>query len=144
MQGYNFTQGFRTVLSNAREASARLDHEYVGTEHMLLGLLRRGEGGAIRMLEALDVDLNRVRTTIEDVVQQGGQSRVTRPDLPYTSRAKHVLELAMAEAREAGHSHVGSEHLLLGMIREEHGIAAQALMNAGVTLATARAALRGA
>src|SRR6266571_4715334 len=93
MNGYNFTDRVRKVLQMAREEAARLHHEYVGTEHILLGLIREGEAVA------------------------------AGPDLPYTSRAKKVLELAMSEARELNHSYVGTEHLLLGLLREEKGIA---------------------
>jgi ATP-dependent Clp protease ATP-binding subunit ClpC len=132
VKGYNFTDGVRAVLANAREQAARLHHEYVGTEHMLLGLLARDEGVAIAALRDLGIDLDRIRTRLEETVRQGG-SRETGPDLPYTSRAKLVLELAMAAARELQHGYVGSEHLLLGMLREQKGIAAQVLADAGVT-----------
>ena len=141
MNGYNFTNGVRVVLSNAREEAARLHHEYVGTEHMLLGLLRRGEGVAIEALRQLQVDTEQLRMTIDETVRAGRASGRTGPDLPYTSRAKYVLELAMNAARELGHSYVGSEHLLLGMLREEKGIAAQVLTNARVTEAGAREAV---
>src|SRR5919205_1004328 len=110
MNGYNFTDRVRKVLQMAREEAARLHHEYVGTEHILLGLIREGEGAA-----------------------------AAGPDLPYTSRAKKVLELAMTEARELNHSYVGTEHLLLGLLREEKGIAAQVLTDAGVNLEQSRA-----
>jgi ATP-dependent Clp protease ATP-binding subunit ClpC len=141
VNGYNFTNGVRAVLSNAREEAARLHHEYVGTEHMLLGLLRRGEGVAIEVLRELKVDTERLWMRIEETVRAGQASSRTGPDLPYTSRAKHVLELAMNAARELGHSYVGSEHLLLGMLREEKGIAAQALVEARVTETSAREAV---
>lgn len=137
MQGYNFTERVRKVLAMAREESARLHHEYVGTEHMLLGLIHEGEGVAATMLQNLDVDLDEIEQLINETVKKGTATH-TGPDLPYTSRAKKVLELAMTEAREVNHSYVGTEHLLLGLIREQKGIAAQVLHDAGVTTENAR------
>ncbi|HEX9164966.1 MAG TPA: ATP-dependent Clp protease ATP-binding subunit [Gemmatimonadales bacterium] len=139
MNGYNFTDRVRKVLQMAREEAARLHHEYVGTEHILLGLIREGEGVAAAVLTNLNVDLEDVQQKIEETVKKGKAGAVTGPDLPYTSRAKKVLELAMAEARELNHSYVGTEHLLLGLLREEKGIAAQVLNDAGVTLEQSRA-----
>jgi ATP-dependent Clp protease ATP-binding subunit ClpC len=138
MNGYNFTERVRKVLAMAREEAARLHHEYVGTEHILLGLIREGEGVAAAVLQALNVDLDEIQQKIEDTVKKGKASQATGPDLPYTSRAKKVLELAMGEARELNHSYVGTEHLLLGLLREEKGIAAQVLTEAGVNLDAAR------
>jgi ATP-dependent Clp protease ATP-binding subunit ClpC len=138
MNGYNFTEGVRKCLAHAREEAARLHHEYVGGEHMLLGILRRDEGVAISVMRECNVDLDAMRATIEKTVKRGDASAVTGPDLPYTTRAKAALELAMSEARELGQSYVGSEHLLLGLLREGKGIAAQVLQDAGLTLATAR------
>ncbi len=139
MNGYNFTERVRKVLAMAREEAARLHHEYVGTEHILLGLIREGEGVAAAVLQNLSVDLEEVTQKIEDTVKKGKAAQATGPDLPYTSRAKKVLELAMAEARDLNHSYVGTEHLLLGLVREEKGIAAQVLGDAGVSLESARA-----
>ena len=139
MNGYNFTERVRKVLAMAREEAARLHHEYVGTEHILLGLIREGEGVAAAVLQNLNVDLDDVTQKIEDTVKKGKAAQATGPDLPYTSRAKKVLELAMAEARDLNHSYVGTEHLLLGLLREEKGIAAQVLTDAGVNLEAARA-----
>jgi ATP-dependent Clp protease ATP-binding subunit ClpA len=139
VMGYHFTQNVRTMLAYAREEAARLHHEYVGTEHMLLGLLKRTQGVGYSVLEALSVDFDGLKELIERTVKQGRAAEPGGPDLPYTSRAKKVLELAMDEARHLGHSYVGSEHLLLGLIREEKGIAAQVLARAGVTLDTVRA-----
>ena len=142
MHGYNFTDRFRRVLVIAREEAARLHHEYVGTEHMLLGIVREGEGVAARVLGRLAVELDDVVHRVEQVVKPGRPTRYPGgPDLPYTSRAKRVLELAMTQARDLGHGFVGSEHLLLGLIAEEKGIAAQVLAEAGVTLEKARAEL---
>ncbi|MEP6766872.1 MAG: ATP-dependent Clp protease ATP-binding subunit, partial [Gemmatimonadaceae bacterium] len=126
------------VLAMAREEAARLHHEYVGTEHILLGLIKEGEGVAAAVLQAMNVDLEDVQQRIEDQVKKGKAAQATGPDLPYTSRAKKVLELAMAEARDLSHSYVGTEHLLLGLLREEKGIAAQVLTDASVSLEAAR------
>ena len=139
MQGYNFTERVRKVLAMTREEAGRLKHEYVGTEHMLLGLIREGEGVAAAVLRNLEVDLDEVGRTVERLVKKGKAGPPLGPDLPYTSRAKKVLELAMAEARELNHTYVGTEHLLLGLLAEEKGIAAQALAALGVTLGAARA-----
>jgi ATP-dependent Clp protease ATP-binding subunit ClpC len=138
MNGYNFTERVRKVLAMAREEAARLHHEYVGTEHILLGLIREGEGVAAAVLQNLNVDLEEIQQKIEETVKKGKAAQATGPDLPYTSRAKKVLELAMGEARELNHSYVGTEHLLLGLLREEKGIAASVLTDAGVNLEAAR------
>jgi ATP-dependent Clp protease ATP-binding subunit ClpC len=139
MNGYNFTDRVRKVLQMAREEAARLHHEYVGTEHILLGLIREGEGVAAAVLTNLNVDLDEIQQRIEETVKKGKAPAPEGPDLPYTSRAKKVLELAMSEARELNHSYVGTEHLLLGLLREEKGIAAQVLGDGGVSLEQARA-----
>ncbi len=139
MNGYNFTDRVRKVLQMAREEAARLHHEYVGTEHILLGLIREGEGVAAAVLQNLNVDLEEIQQKIEETVKKGKAAAATGPDLPYTSRAKKVLELAMTEARELNHSYVGTEHLLLGLLREEKGISAQVLTDAGVNLEQSRA-----
>jgi ATP-dependent Clp protease ATP-binding subunit ClpC len=139
MNGYNFTDRVRKVLQMAREEAARLHHEYVGTEHILLGLIREGEGVAAAVLTNLNVDLEEIQQKIEETVKTGKAAAAAGPDLPYTSRAKKVLELAMTEARELNHSYVGTEHLLLGLLREEKGIAAQVLTDAGVNLEQSRA-----
>src|SRR3979490_3397878 len=134
MNGYNFTDRVRKVLQMAREEAARLHHEYVGTEHILLGLIREGEGVAAAVLTNLNVDLEEIQQKIEETVKKGKAAAAAGPDPRYTSRAKKVLELAMSEARELNHSYVGTEHLLLGLLREEKGIAAQVLTDAGVNL----------
>src|SRR3954462_15255005 len=139
MNGYNFTERGRKVLAMAREEAARLHHEYVGTEHILLGLIREGEGVAAAVLQNLSVDLDEIQQKIEETVKKGKAAAATGPDLPYTSRAKKVLELAMGEARDLSHGYVGTEHLLLGLLREEKGIAAQVLTAAGVNLDAAKA-----
>ncbi len=139
MNGYNFTERVRKVLAIARDESERFRHEYVGTEHLLLGLIREGEGVASAVFRNLKVDPEGVRAMIEEIIQPGSASATTGPDLPYTSRAKKVLELSMAEARDLNHSYVGTEHLLLGLIREEKGIAAQVLAQCGLRSDAVRA-----
>ncbi|OLC05764.1 MAG: hypothetical protein AUH42_06875 [Gemmatimonadetes bacterium 13_1_40CM_70_11] len=138
MNGYNFTDRVRKVLQISREEAARLHHAYVGTEHILLGLIREGEGVAVAVLTNLNADLEEIRQKVEETAKKE-KVAAAGPDLPYTSRAKKVLELAMSEARELNHWYVGTEHLLLGLLREEKGIAAQVLTDAGVTLERARA-----
>jgi ATP-dependent Clp protease ATP-binding subunit ClpC len=138
MNGYNFTDRVRKVLQLAREEAARVHHEYVGTEHILLGIIREGEGVAAAVLTNLNVDLEAIWERIEETVKQGKAGAQAGPDLPYTSRAKKVLEFSMSEARELNHAYVGTEHLLLGVLREQKGIGAQVLTEAGVTLEAAR------
>ena len=134
---YNFTDRVRKVLAMAREEAIRLQHDYVGTEHILLGLIREGEGVAAAVLTNLNVDLEQIHERVEESVRKG-KATIALGELPYTSRAKKVLEFAMSEAREFNHSYVGTEHLLLGLLREEKGIAAQVLNSLGVTLDEAR------
>lgn len=141
MGGYDFTDRVRSVLHMAREEAARLNHEYVGTEHILLGLLREGDGVAAAVLTNLGVEPDRIRRMIEDTVKMGDSTRADGPELPYTSRSKKVLELAMMAARDLHQSYVGTEHLLLGLLREEKGIAAQVLARSGVTVARVTGAL---
>lgn len=156
MNGYNFTERVRRVLQQAREEALELRHEYVGTEHLLLGLLEGG-GVAEAALVNLGVDPVGARDKILAVVTPGTSpaadvrgsgilgaivetmGRHRGPDLPYTSRAKKVLELAMSEARDLNHAYVGTEHLLLGVLREERGIGAQVLTSSGVALPALRA-----
>ncbi len=135
---YNFTDRVRKVLAMARDEAIRLQHDYVGTEHILLGLIREGEGVAAAVLTNLSADLDQIHERIEESVKPG-KATIALGELPYTSRAKKVLEFAMAEARELNHSYVGTEHLLLGLLREEKGIAAQVLNSIGISLEEARA-----
>ncbi len=134
---YNFTERVRKVLSMARQEAIRLQHDYVGTEHILLGLIREGEGVAAHVLGNLNVDLDQVHERVDEAVRRG-KATIALGELPYTNPAKHVLEFAMAEARELSHSYVGTEHLLLGLLRESKGIAAQVLNSLGVTIDEAR------
>ncbi len=134
---YNFTDRVRKVLAMAREEAIRLQHDYVGTEHILLGLIREGEGVAATVLKNLATDLEELHHLVEENVRRG-KSSATVGELPYTSRAKKVLEYAMAEARDLNHSYVGTEHLLLGLLREEKGLAAKVLGELGIGLDDAR------
>ena len=134
---YNFTERVRKVLSMARQEAIRLQHDYVGTEHILLGLIREGEGVAAHVLGNLSVDLDRIHERVEESVRKG-KATIALGELPYTSPAKNVLEFAMSEAHELNHSYVGTEHLLLGLLRESKGIAAQVLNSLGVTIDEAR------
>jgi len=137
MRGFNFTERVRKVLSTAREEAMDLGHEYVGTEHILLGLTR-DEGVASTVLANLDVDTNALRNRLLGIVRRGTKEPGVA-DLPYTSRAKKTLELAMTEAKRMHHAYVGTEHLLLGLLAEQKGIAAQVLTDFGCTLERARA-----
>lgn len=134
---YNFTDRTRRALQLSREEAARLGHEHVGTEHILLGLIRDGGGVAVAILLRQSIDVAELRTRVEASIKPG-HVEVAEPPLPYTSGAKKVLELAMQEARDLNHSYVGTEHLLLGLLAEERGIAARALRKLGLTLARAR------
>jgi len=139
MNGYNFTERVRWALARAREESARLRHEYVGTEHILLGMLRDEDSVATNVIESFGVKPDALVDRVEGIVKRGQPSGTRHgPDLPYTSRAKKVLELAMTEARGLNHDYVGTEHLLLGLLREEKGMGAQVLVEAGVTLDVSR------
>jgi ATP-dependent Clp protease ATP-binding subunit ClpC len=141
VNGYNFTERVRMALAKARDEAARLHHDYVGTEHILLGLVREGGGVAGQVLEDAKVDARALARRVEDIVVPGPATAQPRSDLPYTARAKHVLELAMNEARDLDHGYVGTEHVLLGLIREGKGIAAQILRDVGVDLERARSAV---
>ncbi|MGE0554118.1 MAG: Clp protease N-terminal domain-containing protein [Gemmatimonadales bacterium] len=136
MSGYNFTDRVRHTLQLAREEALALGHECVDTEHILLAQLRAG-GVADAVFDALALDRVEVRQQVIEAVKPGRASRMA--DLPYTSRAKKTLELAMREARDLNHLYVGTEHLLLGLFREEKGIAAQILFQLGFTVEATRA-----
>ncbi|GAH83160.1 unnamed protein product, partial [marine sediment metagenome] len=128
-----FTERARRVILLAREEAKRLDHDYLGTEHILLGLIREGEGVGATALQNLGLDLARVRQEAEKAVGRGGGA-LFLGQIPFTPRAKKVLELAVTEARNLGHNYIGTEHLLLGLIREGEGVAAQILTNLGADL----------
>ncbi len=126
-----FTERVRKVIYLAREEASRLQHDSIGTEHLLLGLLREGEGIAATVLANLGLDLDEIRHRVESMVAQTGGT-LTIGEIPFTSNAKRVLELSVDEARQLGHNYVGTEHLLLGLIREGEGVAAKVLMDMGV------------
>ena len=133
---YNFTEAMRDVLTRSRQEALRLRHEYVGAEHLLLGTLASARGVTSVMLDSVDVPS--VRAEIERRTGLGQAPPRAAEDLPYTSRAKRVLELAMREAREQSHPAVSSEHLLLGLLREEQGITTEVLAQTGLRLDVAR------
>src|SRR6266436_1079817 len=126
-----FTERVRKVIYLAREEAARLQHDYIGTEHLLLGVIREGEGIAATVLNNLGLDLDRIRQEVENMVS-ASCGTMTIGEIPFTPRAKRVLELAVEEARSLGHNYVGTEHLLLGLIREGEGVAAKVLLELGV------------
>jgi len=128
-----FTERARKVLVLAKEEARRFNHDYIGTEHILLGLIREGEGVACAVLQNLGIDLERLRIEIEKLVSAGSVASVLG-DIPFTPRAKKALELAAEEARNLSHNYIGTEHILLGLLREEEGIASQVLFSLGVDL----------
>ncbi len=128
-----FTDRARKIMALANQEAQRFNHEYIGTEHILLGLVREGSGVGANVLKNLDVDLRKVRLEIEKLVKSG-PDMVTMGKLPQTPRAKKVIEYAIEEARALNHNYVGTEHLLLGLLRESEGVAAQVLMNLGLKL----------
>lgn len=131
-----FTERARKVLSLAQEEAQRLQHNYIGTEHLLLGLVREGEGVAAKVLGNLGVKLDKVRSAVEFIVGRG--DRVVLGEVGLTPRAKKVIELAVDEARRLNHHYIGTEHLLLGLVREGEGIAAGVLRSLGVNLEKVR------
>ncbi|MGA2775676.1 MAG: ATP-dependent Clp protease ATP-binding subunit [Candidatus Omnitrophota bacterium] len=132
-----FTERARKVIILAKEEARRFNHDYIGTEHILLGLIREGEGVAAAVLQKMGVSLENIRLEIEKLVQPGPSTQIIG-DIPFTPRAKKALELAAEEARSLGHNYIGTEHLLLGLIREGEGIASQVLLNLGMDLNSVR------
>ena len=132
-----FTERARRVLTLAQEEALRFNHNYIGTEHLLLGLVREGEGVAAKVLANLGVELNKVRSAVEFIIGRG--DRAVMGEIGLTPRAKKVIELAVDEARRLGHHYIGTEHLLLGLVREGEGIAAGVLESLGVSLEKLRA-----
>jgi pantothenate kinase type III len=126
-----FTDRARKVMVLANQEAQRFNHEYIGTEHILLGLIKEGSGVAANVLKNLGVDLRRIRMEVEKLVQSG-PDMLTLGKLPQTPRAKKVVEYAIAEAHDLGHNYLGTEHLLLGLLREKEGVAAQVLINLGL------------
>jgi len=132
-----FTDRARKVITLARQEAQRLNHDYLGTEHILLGLVQEGSGVAANVLRNLDIDLKKIRLELEKFVKSGAPT-MTVGQLPFTPRAKRVLELSMEEANNLNHNYIGTEHLLLGLLREHDGYAARVLMSLGVKLEDVR------
>ena len=131
-----FTDRARRVVVLAQEEARLLNHNYIGTEHILLGLIHEGEGVAAKALESLGISLEAVRSQVEELIGQGGSS--PSGHIPFTPRAKKVLELSLREALQLGHNYIGTEHILLGLIREGEGVAAQVLVKLGADLSRVR------
>jgi ATP-dependent Clp protease ATP-binding subunit ClpC len=132
-----FSERARRVLSLAQEEAQRFNHNYIGTEHILLGLVRETEGVAARVLSGLGVDLTKVRSAVEFIIGRG--EKPAQGEIGLTPRAKKVVELAVDEARRMNHTYIGTEHLLIGLLREGEGVAAGVLESLGVTLEKVRA-----
>ncbi|OQX54004.1 MAG: hypothetical protein B5M48_01910 [Candidatus Omnitrophica bacterium 4484_213] len=136
-----FTERARKIILLAKEEAKRLNHDYIGTEHILLGLVREGEGVAAAVLEGLlGISLETVRLEVEKLIKPGSNLLVSG-DIPFTPKAKEVLELAFDEAKKMGHNYIGTEHLLLGLLREKEGIGAQVLFNLGLDINKLREAI---
>jgi ATP-dependent Clp protease ATP-binding subunit ClpA len=127
-----FTDRARRVIVLAQEEARMLDHNYIGTEHLLLGLIHEGQGVAARALESLGVSLDAVRQNVEEIIGRGQEA--PSGHIPFTPRAKKVLELSLRESQMLGHDYIGTEHILLGLIREGEGVAAQVLVMLGADL----------
>ena len=127
-----FTDRARRVVVLAQEEARMLNHNYIGTEHLLLGLIHEGEGVAARALEAMGISLEVVRQQVEEIIGQGQEA--PSGHIPFTPRAKKVLELSLREANQLGHEYIGTEHILLGLVREGDGVAAQVLVKLGADL----------
>ena len=127
-----FTDRARRVIVLAQDEARMLNHNYIGTEHLLLGLIHEGEGVAAKALESLGISLEAVREQVEEIIGQGQQAPTGH--IPFTPRAKKVLELSMREALQLNHPYIGTEHILLGLIREGEGVAAQVLIKLGADL----------
>src|ERR1700685_2699940 len=131
-----FTDRARRVVVLAQEEARMLNHNYIGTEHLLRGLIQEGEGVAAKALESLGISLEAVRQQVEEIIGRGQQA--PSGHIPFTPRAKQVLKLALHEALQLGHNYIGTEHILLGLIREGEGVAAQVLVRLGADLDTVR------
>ncbi|MFH1855805.1 MAG: ATP-dependent Clp protease ATP-binding subunit [Candidatus Omnitrophota bacterium] len=137
-----FTERARKVIMLAKEEAKRLNHDYIGTEHLLLGILKEGQGVAAIVLQNMGLSLRKIRLEVEKIVKPGAAAKMAG-DIPFTPRAKKVIELAMDEARSLGHNYIGTEHLLLGLIREGEGIASQVLINLKLDLERVRTEIMG-
>ena len=131
-----FTDRARRVVVLAQEEARLLNHSYIGTEHILLGLIHEGEGVAAKALESLGISLEAVRSQVEEMIGQGGSS--PSGHIPFTPRAKKVLELSLREALQLGHNYIGTEHILLGLIHEGEGVAAKSLESLDISLDAVR------
>ncbi len=131
-----FTDRARRVLVLAQEEARLLNHSFIGTEHILLGLIHEGEGLAAKALESLGISLEAVREKVEETIGPAGSAPTGSP--PFTPRAKKVLELSLREALQLGHNYIGTEHMLLGLVREGEGVAAQVLVSLGADLPRVR------
>ena len=131
-----FTDRARRVVVLSQEEARRLDHNYIGTEHLLLGLLAEEDGVAAQALRAMDISLEAARSGVEDIIDPGDGA--PSGHMPFTPRAKKVLELSLREALQLGHNYIGTEHILLGLIREGQGVAAQVLQKLGADLGRVR------
>jgi len=127
-----FTDRARRVVVLAQEEARMLNHNYIGTEHILLGLIHEGEGVAAKALESMNISLDAVREQVQEIIGQGQAAPTGH--IPFTPRAKKVLELSLREALQLGHNYIGTEHILLGLIREGEGVAAQVLQKLGADL----------
>jgi len=132
-----FTERARKVLSLSQEEAQSFNHDYIGTEHILLGLVREGEGVAAKVLISLGVELDKVRSAVEYIIGRGEKG--VSGEIGLTPRAKRVIELAVDEARRLNHNYIGTEHLLLGLLREEEGVASGVLESMGISLDKVRA-----
>jgi ATP-dependent Clp protease ATP-binding subunit ClpC len=126
-----FTDGARNVIVHAQDEARALRHNYIGTEHLLLGLLREDEGVAARVLSSFDVTVDRVREHVRSVIGEGDEPLERSGQVPFTPRAKKVLDLSLREALSLGHNSIGTEHILLGLVRENEGVAARILLDSG-------------
>ena len=134
-----FTDRARRVVVAAQEEARALGHGHIGTEHILLGLIRDGNGMAVKALESLGISPAALRERVEEIVGVGDVPRSPSGHIPFTPRAKEVLRLSLGEAQHLGHNYIGTEHLLLGLIQEHEGVAAEVLADAGADLRRVRA-----
>src|SRR6266498_1136479 len=132
-----FNDRAKRVLALAQDEAIRFNHNYIGTEHLLLGLVREGEGVAARVLDSLGVELSKVRTAVEFVIGRGDE-KTSPSEITLSPRTKKVIELAIDESKKLGHHAVGTEHLLLGLVREGEGIASGVLASLGISLEDVR------
>jgi ATP-dependent Clp protease ATP-binding subunit ClpA len=133
-----FTDRARRVVVLAQEEARLLNHDYIGTEHLLLGLAHEGQGVAAEALESLGIRLEALRSQVQELIGRGEREAASSGQIPFTPRAKKVLELSLREAQQLGHNYIGTEHILLGLIREGQGVAAQILVKLGADLPRVR------